>query len=108
MYWDKVCGDNLPKGIDYAVFDFSVNAGSNRSIKLLQQAVGVVDDGLIGPATLKAVNNSDLKETLEQFSAAKESFYKGIVDKNQTQVKFIKGWLARIDEVEQSASKMLA
>jgi lysozyme family protein len=37
------------------VFDFGVNAGPRTSVKVLQRAVGVVDDGAIGPKTLAAV-----------------------------------------------------
>ena len=46
-YWDKCHCDELPVGLDYAVFDFAVNAGIKRSAKFLQQAVGVEADGSI-------------------------------------------------------------
>ena len=35
-YWDKIRGDDLPSGLDWAVFDFAVNAGVSRAAKLLQ------------------------------------------------------------------------
>ena len=108
MYWDKVHGDELPAGLDYAVFDFAVNAGPGRAAKFLQQAVGVNADGAIGPGTMKAVADANPKQALEQFSAAKTAFYKGLVDRNPDQQKFIKGWLARVDSVEKTASTMLA
>lgn len=53
-YWRPVHGDDLPKGLDYAVFDFGVNSGPVSAIKALQAAVGVPGDGLIGPVTLAA------------------------------------------------------
>ena len=34
-YWDKIRGDDLPAGLDWAVFDFAVNAGVSRASKLL-------------------------------------------------------------------------
>ena len=37
MYWDKIRGDDLPAGIDYAAFDFAVNSGVSRAVKMLQQ-----------------------------------------------------------------------
>ena len=55
-YWDKVRGDELPIGIDLAVFDYAVNSGVSRAAKLLQSLVGVKADGIIGPATLRAVS----------------------------------------------------
>ena len=40
-YWDKINGDNLPDGVDIAVFDFAVNSGVSRAAKYLQSTVGV-------------------------------------------------------------------
>ena len=38
QYWDVCNCDDLPAGVDYLAFDFSVNAGSFRSIKSIQRA----------------------------------------------------------------------
>ena len=106
MYWDKVKGDDLPKGIDYAVFDFAVNAGVGRAAKFLQRAVSVTDDGNIGPGTLAAVAKSFAKTVLANFSKQKEDFYRGLAEKNASQQKFLKGWLARLDHVNNDAIDM--
>lgn len=55
-YWQRVAGDRLPLGLDYAVFDFAVNSGVGRAARTLQQLLGMaVIDGDIGPQTLQAV-----------------------------------------------------
>lgn len=51
-YWDLVKGDDLPSGVDYAVFDFAVNSGPRRAAEFLQRIVGAAVDGKIGPETL--------------------------------------------------------
>lgn len=107
-YWDKVHGDQLPAGLDYAVFDFAVNAGVGRAAKFLQRAVGVADDGVIGPGTMAAVAKTDPHRALEQFSGAKSSFYHGLVERDASQAKFIKGWLNRVAHVQETATTMLA
>ena len=53
-YWDAVSGDELPQGVDFAVFDYGVNSGIHRAAMVLQRLVGVPDDGVIGPVTLAA------------------------------------------------------
>lgn len=53
-YWDKVRADELPGGLDYAVFDYAVNSGPGRAVKHLQEVLGVKQDGVIGPVTIAA------------------------------------------------------
>jgi lysozyme family protein len=108
MYWDKVKGDDLPVGVDYAVFDFAVNAGVGRAAKFLQRAVGAVDDAVIGPGTLALVAKTTPGELLENFAKQKEAFYNSLAEKNPTQKKFLKGWMARVDHVQTAATSMLA
>ena len=108
MYWDKVKGDDLPSGVDYAVFDFAVNAGVGRAAKFLQRSVGTVDDGVIGSGTLGLVSKTHPTILLNNFADQKERFYNGLATSNPSQQKFLKGWLARVDHVQDTAESMLA
>jgi lysozyme family protein len=108
MYWDKVHGDELPAGVDYAVFDFAVNAGTGQSAKFLQRACGATADGAIGPGTMGMVMQAEPEELLQQFSQQKEDFYQGIVQRNPTQSKFLNGWMNRVAHVQATAESMLA
>jgi lysozyme family protein len=108
MYWDKMHCDVLPNGLDYAAFDFAVNAGVGQASKFIQRTVGAKDDGSIGPATLAMVEKADPRMLLLGFTNQKVNFYRGLVEKNATQEKFLKGWLARATDVETKAMTMLA
>ena len=44
-YWQAVHADDLPAGLDLAMFDYAVNSGPARAIKTLQQALGLTPDG---------------------------------------------------------------
>ena len=101
-YWDRVQADRLPKGVDYVVFDFAVNAGVGRAVKTLQSTVGSTPDGVIGPRTLASVNTMDGKELVNKYSDAREEFYQGIVARKPDQARFIRGWLRRVEEARQS------
>jgi lysozyme family protein len=103
-YWDAVRADDLPVGLDYLMFDFGVNAGPGRAIKVMQSAVGVTPDGGFGPMTLAAVQAIDPVELIEKFSQAKEDFYRSL----GTFATFGKGWLNRVADVKVKASAMLA
>lgn len=103
-FWDAVRGDELPVGLDYLAFDFAVNAGPGRSIKIMQSAVGVTPDGGFGPMTMAAVQAVDPVELIERFSQAKEDFYRSL----NTFSTFGKGWLNRVADVKVKASGMLA
>ena len=102
-YWDAVMGDSLPSGLDYAAFDFAINAGPAASRKMIQRALNVVVDGSIGPNTLKAMSEADPKQLMQKFSDAKTAFYKGLGNFNV----YGKGWLGRVADVQAVANKMI-
>ena len=108
MYWDTVRCDDLPAGVDYAVFDFAVNAGPGRAARFLQGAVGALADGAVGPGTLALVAEADPAAVLQKFARRKEEFYNGLAKSNPTQQKFLRGWLNRVAGVQTVASSMLA
>src|SRR5262249_55564304 len=58
-YWDALNCDDLPSGVDYAVFDYGVNSGIYRAARVLQTLVGADVDGEIGPETLAATKKHD-------------------------------------------------
>jgi lysozyme family protein len=101
-YWDLVRGDDLPSPIDYMMFDFAVNGGPGRCIKIMQEAVGTKQDGVLGPKTLAAIKAVPVHKLIQDFSDAKERFYKGL--NNDT---YERGWLNRVAEVENHATNMI-
>ena len=56
-YWDAVQAEALPVDVRYIVFDGAVNSGITQSAKWLQRACGVKEDGIVGPATIRAANS---------------------------------------------------
>lgn len=103
-YWDKICGDDLPAGVDYCVFDAAVNSGPGRAIKWLQQAVGVPQDGALGPKTLAAAKAADPKLLVVGYNAIRITFLQEL----PTWDTFGRGWGRRVAEVKLDAGKMTA
>jgi len=103
-YWDACKCDDLPRGVDYCVFDSAVNMGPSRAAKLLQAALEVKADGVIGRATIAAATAVDPVELLEAFSQGKEAFYQSLA----TFQTFGKGWLNRVAHVQNAAEQMIS
>lgn len=101
-YWNAMRCDSLPKGIDLMVFDFGVNAGPVRSVKLLQKVAGAEQDGSIGELTLRAVRSSDPVTLIKALSIARMEFYRQL-DTFQT---FGKGWENRTNDITRQALLM--
>jgi len=99
QYWDVVMGDDLPAGVDYAVFDFAVNSGPSRSAKFVQRIVGTAVDGQLGRITLDAVNGMDRVSLIEQLCANRLAWLKRL----RTWSTFGRGWGRRVEEVRRKA-----
>jgi len=103
-YWDKVKGDDLPGGVDHAIFDYAVNSGVGRAAKALQAAAGVAVDGAIGPKTLAAVASKDPEDMVDAICDGRMAFLRGL----KTFDAFGKGWTRRVTEVEDQARDFMA
>ncbi|MBI4046798.1 MAG: glycoside hydrolase family 108 protein, partial [Devosia nanyangense] len=73
-YWNPVRGDDLVRGLDLTVFDYGVNSGPVRSIKALQQVVGVGVDGIMGPATILAARGLSARDLIKRVNAKRLGF----------------------------------
>lgn len=102
-YWDAVRADDLPAGVDYAVFDFGVNSGPSRAIKYLQAMLGVHQDGIIGPKTLDAVWAADPASVINALCDSRMAFLKGLPHWGT----FGKGWTNRVSGVRNLAQQMV-
>ena len=101
-YWRPCYGEVLPRGLDFVVFSMAVNAGTGRSVKLLQQSLGCVPDGVIGPATRSLISASNTPTLIAKFSETRREYYRAL----KVFPIFGKGWLARVDKEEAQALNM--
>lgn len=90
-YWDVARIDDLPDVVRFDIFDMVFNAGEVQAIKLLQRAVGTVDDGVFGPKTLAAVQAMNPYQLLCRFNGHRLQFYTDL----KTWQHFGKGWARR-------------
>ena len=82
------------------LFDFAVNAGVVRAIKLLQTILIVKPDGIIGEKTIDAANSGNWANS---FISARKKYYKHI--STGRNIVFLKGWINRVDNTTKALIK---
>lgn len=101
-YWNALLGDDLPAGVDYAIFDYGVNSGISRAAKVLQRLLGLPADGVIGPVTIAAAKKADASRLINQISDERLAFLQGL----STWDVFGNGWGRRVREVRAYAQTL--
>lgn len=94
-YWDAVRAEQLPAEVRYVVFDAAVNSGVGQAARWLQRAVGVRDDGVIGPQTLAAVAQHNPEALTRRFLSQRLRFMSGLANWPA----FGRGWARRIADL---------
>lgn len=100
-FWDKQQYNNIDNIIIAAkIFDLSVNMGASKANILLQRALRSVgrkvnEDGILGIATLNAINKASSTELLAALRSEAAGYYRSIVVSKKEQSKFLQGWLNR-------------
>ena len=107
-YWEAVDGDTLCAAspeLALATFDCAVNSGAGRAIKQLQTALGVTADGSFGPKSREALLLAATKgypRVLADMLAQRDAFYEGIVRRDPSQQKYIRGWHDRVNKLRRA------
>lgn len=94
-YWNAVRADQLPPAVRYAVFDAAVNSGVAQSVRWLQRALGVQDDGVLGPITLSTANQANPDALRARLVAQRLTFLTNL----NTFSTFGRGWTRRCCEI---------
>ena len=91
-FWLRYQCDKMPEAVAYQFFDAAVNHGLGNASRMLQRAVGVVDDGIIGNMTIAAIKKMAISDVIMRLNAERLEFY----CKLSTFATFGKGWVRRV------------
>lgn len=90
-FWARAGLDAMPFAIASQMLDFAVNSGIATATRALQRAVGVADDGIVGPHTREAIAAMQPHDLVMRFLAERFIFWTGC----KGWPEFGKGWVRR-------------
>lgn len=102
-YWDALICDDLPAGVDYAVFDYGVNSGVARAAKVLRRKLALADDAAVA-LVLRAAGTAHAAKLIAAICDERMAFLQSL----KTWPVFGKGWSRRVAEVCALALTMAA
>ncbi|BBF12737.1 hypothetical protein NTHiID20_13430 [Haemophilus influenzae] len=91
-FWLRYNCEQMPDAVAYQFFDAAVNHGFGNASRMLQRAVNVADDGIIGNMTIAAIKKMAISDVIMRLNAERLEFY----CKLGTFATFGKGWVRRV------------
>jgi len=105
-YWDKALGDKIAsQRVANMIVDWIWLAGRYYPELEVQQLLDshfsahITTDGVFGQHTIDAINSAPESEIYAQICQLRRDYVTAIAMKDQTQERFLKGWLNRIDNL---------
>lgn len=101
VQWQEIHGDQLPPAIACLMLNCDVNSGEPVAVHLLQQAVGVPVDGILGDGTVRAVNTWKSRYMPDQTLAEELCAHMAVryAQLNAVEGQFELGWFRRLFRV---------
>ncbi|MBE6451793.1 MAG: hypothetical protein E7016_07550 [Alphaproteobacteria bacterium] len=97
-YWKYNGIDTLPDEIVGIVFDNAVIQGQGTAIQNVHKSLDIVPGAIIGPTTLKKLENTDYSVFINRFKNYAKSRVNEIIDNDDSQSIFKNGWNNRISK----------
>lgn len=98
-YWNRWKADQIhSQSLANILVDWVWGSGAH-GIKIPQQMLGVKVDGIVGPKTIEALNNTDYEEFFNQIKQRRFEFFKRVVVANPVKKKFLDGWNRRLSYI---------
>lgn len=101
-FWMAIEGDDLPDGLDLAMFDDGVLSGPRTAIRDLQHGLGVRVDGVMGPVTRAALLAQPVTDVIALLHAQRLARLKSLPHF----VLFGRGWSRRLQRIERQAKAL--
>lgn len=102
-YWDAMRCDELPAGVDYALFDYGVNSGTGRAPKVLKRVLGLdAGNSAVTAETIAAARRRDAASIVDAICDERLRFLRSL----RTWPVFGNGWSRRVREVRAAALAM--
>jgi lysozyme family protein len=101
-YWNALRCDELPAGIDYAVFDYGVNSGVARSGRVLRRRLDLPYGGIVTDEVIAGARSANAQSLIIFICDERLRFLQSL----KTWSVFGKGWGRRVVEVKTAALSM--
>jgi lysozyme family protein len=96
FWWDNYEYSTIDaQNVANKILDMAVNLGAPRAHRMVQSAVGVKSDGVLGPTTYGEINHTQNTSLILTLKNAQASFYRNLVAVKPQMGQFLEGWLKR-------------
>lgn len=102
-YWDACKADSITnQSVANLLVDFAYNSGASRAIKKIQAIVGTKADGIMGSATLNAINayGGGQWALFDKLKISRITFLNNIVKDDPRQEVNLHGWMRRVGNIQ--------
>jgi lysozyme family protein len=97
FYWDRWKADEIDnQSIANILVDW-VWASGKWGVVYPQKLLDVIQDGKVGSKTIAAINRHNPEELFNKIVMERKAFVSRIVQRTPSQIRFLKGWLNRIN-----------
>lgn len=95
FFWSPALDKIESDAVAIYLFDMMVNMGSDRAVRIAQEACGAETDGRLGRKTLEAINAVQSNSLVDRMREIRSQFYRRLAAKKPALAVFLRGWLSR-------------